>query len=95
MCVNHKSVTSVGRLKWHGESQPSAPAMDYRLEPSLLLLSSPSSVPFVLDSGDEKRISWIHTRVQMWLEAPIAYPLAKLLDRLLGEEHGTTYRKAG
>lgn len=30
----------------------------------------------------------------MYLEWPIAYPIAKLLDRVLGEEQGTTYRKA-
>ena len=31
----------------------------------------------------------------MWILAPIAWPTAKLLDYLLGEEHGTTYKKAG
>ena len=31
----------------------------------------------------------------MWVFAPITYPIAKLLDRLLGEDHGTTYKKAG
>jgi metal transporter CNNM len=30
----------------------------------------------------------------MYLEWPIAYPIAKLLDYILGEEQGTTYRKA-
>lgn len=32
--------------------------------------------------------------VVMILLAPIAYPTAKLLDYCLGEDHGTTYRKA-
>lgn len=33
--------------------------------------------------------------VLMWIMSPVAWPTAKLLDWLLGEEHGTTYKKAG
>ncbi|CAK1354157.1 Protein MAM3 [Cercospora beticola] len=31
----------------------------------------------------------------MWIMSPVAWPTAKLLDYLLGEEHGTMYKKAG
>lgn len=31
----------------------------------------------------------------MWIMAPIAWPTAKLLDWLLGEDHGTMYNKPG
>lgn len=31
----------------------------------------------------------------MWIMAPVAWPTAKLLDYLLGEEHGTMYNKPG
>ncbi|KAL9099396.1 MAG: hypothetical protein Q9163_005094 [Psora crenata] len=33
--------------------------------------------------------------VLMYILAPAAWPTAKLLDKLLGEDHGTTYKKAG
>ena len=33
--------------------------------------------------------------VLMYIMAPVAWPTAKLLDYLLGEEHGTVYKKAG
>src|ERR1700753_3385446 len=33
--------------------------------------------------------------VLMWILAPVAWPVAKLLDFSLGEDHGTTYKKAG
>ncbi|KAL4785268.1 hypothetical protein BJX76DRAFT_325102 [Aspergillus varians] len=31
----------------------------------------------------------------MYVMAPVAWPVAKLLDKLLGEDHGTIYKKAG
>ena len=31
----------------------------------------------------------------MYILAPVAWPTAKLLDRILGTDHGTTYKKAG
>ncbi|KAI9926812.1 hypothetical protein ASPWEDRAFT_46126 [Aspergillus wentii DTO 134E9] len=31
----------------------------------------------------------------MYIMSPVAWPVAKLLDRLLGEDHGTIYKKAG
>lgn len=31
----------------------------------------------------------------MWILSPVAWPTAKLLDKLLGEDHGTMYKKAG
>lgn len=31
----------------------------------------------------------------MYIMSPIAWPVAKLLDKLLGEDHGTFYKKAG
>ncbi|KAL1998765.1 hypothetical protein VTN02DRAFT_5604 [Thermoascus thermophilus] len=33
--------------------------------------------------------------VLMYIMAPVAWPVAKLLDKLLGEDHGTVYKKAG
>lgn len=33
--------------------------------------------------------------VLMYIMAPVAWPTAKLLDKLLGTDHGTTYKKAG
>lgn len=33
--------------------------------------------------------------VLMYIMSPVAWPVAKLLDRLLGEDHGTIYKKAG
>ncbi|KXT03857.1 hypothetical protein AC578_8956 [Pseudocercospora eumusae] len=33
--------------------------------------------------------------VLMWIMCPVAWPTAKLLDHLLGEDHGTMYKKAG
>jgi metal transporter CNNM len=33
--------------------------------------------------------------VLMWILAPVAWPTARLLDYLLGEDHGTMYKKAG
>ncbi|OJD17206.1 hypothetical protein AJ78_02699 [Emergomyces pasteurianus Ep9510] len=31
----------------------------------------------------------------MYIMSPVAWPIAKLLDRILGEDHGTIYKKAG
>ncbi|CAJ2504783.1 Uu.00g121770.m01.CDS01 [Anthostomella pinea] len=33
--------------------------------------------------------------ILMWIMAPVAWPTAKLLDWLLGEDHGTVYKKSG
>jgi len=33
--------------------------------------------------------------ILMYVMSPVAWPVAKLLDRLLGEDHGTIYKKAG
>ncbi|KAI2794339.1 Protein MAM3 [Penicillium oxalicum] len=33
--------------------------------------------------------------VLMYIMSPVAWPVAKLLDKLLGEDHGTIYKKAG
>lgn len=33
--------------------------------------------------------------VLMYIMSPVAWPVAKLLDKLLGEDHGTVYKKAG
>jgi metal transporter CNNM len=33
--------------------------------------------------------------VLMYVMSPVAWPVAKLLDKLLGEDHGTIYKKAG
>ena len=33
--------------------------------------------------------------ILMYILSPVAWPTAKLLDWLLGEDHGTTYKKAG
>ncbi|PGH01681.1 hypothetical protein GX51_05127 [Blastomyces parvus] len=41
--------------------------------------------------------AWMSTSVLflMYITSPISWPIAKLLDRILGEDHGTIYKKAG
>ena len=34
-------------------------------------------------------------RILMWILFPIAYPVAKLLDWILGHQNGVIYRRAG
>jgi metal transporter CNNM len=46
-----------------------------------------------VNSGESQTKAGFGHRLQLWIEAPIAWPVAKLLDWLLGESHGTMYRK--
>ncbi|GMG39347.1 unnamed protein product [Ambrosiozyma monospora] len=36
-----------------------------------------------------------YVQVLMYIMFPVAYPTAKLLDKILGEDHGTVYKKSG
>lgn len=60
------------------------------------------AAPFVLGLVSDARVTVSLSRSkptltspaeQMYAEAPLSYPVAKLLDYLLGETHGTVYRK--
>jgi metal transporter CNNM len=37
-------------------------------------------------------VEYLHARAKF--AAPVAYPVARLLDRILGVDHGHTYKKA-
>ena len=62
-----------------------------------MLFRSAMCAPFVLflvrPTYLSSQASRLNHRAQMYAEFPISWPVAKFLDWLLGESHGTTYKR--